>query len=75
MKHDTDLVHAHLVSIEWPVKYDVTNPCSEIMLPEQVLMEPAQITLLRLKGICVFDITESLGMEPELVQKQSCYLS
>ena len=68
------LVHAHLVSIDWPVQTEITNPCSEIMLLEQVLMEPAQITLLRLKGINVFDLTESLGMEPELVHKKSCYL-
>lgn len=67
------LVHAHLVNIDWPVKQSITNPCSEIVLSAPVLMEPAQITLLRLKGITVFDLTESLGMDPELVHKDSCY--
>lgn len=67
------LVYAHLVDIDWPVK-NVQNPCSEILLGKApTLMEPYQITLLRLKGINVFDLTESLGMKPELVHKESCY--
>jgi hypothetical protein len=68
-----NLVKAHLVTIDWPVKTSVTNPCSEIVLSEPVLMEPVQITKLRLLGITVFDITESLGMDGELVHKESCY--
>ncbi len=67
------LVRAHLVSIDWPVKQSVTNPCSEIALSEPVLMEPVQITKLRLMGVSVFDLTESLGMDDELVTKTSCY--
>jgi hypothetical protein len=68
---ENNLVLAHLVMINWPVKNNVVNPCNEISAP--VLMEPSQITLLRLKGISVFDVTESLGMEPELVRKEICY--
>lgn len=62
------LVKAHLVDIDRP---STINPCNEINLP--VLMEPSVITLLRLKGFTVFDYTESLGMEAELVNKNSCY--
>lgn len=60
-------VKAHLVDIDWPV---IRNPCSEINLP--VLMEPKQITLLRLKGIRVYDYTESLDLESESVEQDSC---
>ena len=67
------LVKAHLVTIDWPVQAEVTNPCCEIRLPEQVLMEPVQVLKLRLMGIRVFDYTESLNMDPELVSKESCY--
>jgi hypothetical protein len=62
------LVAAHLVDVTFnkPVK----NPCGEISLP--VLMEPKEITLLRLRGVEVYDYTESLGMESELVDRDSC---
>jgi hypothetical protein len=68
---ENNLVLAHLVMIEWPANRSTVNPCNEISAP--VFMEPAQITLIRLKGISVFDITESLNMEPELVGKEICY--
>jgi hypothetical protein len=61
-------VKAHLVDVDWPVK--LGNPCGEINLP--VLMEPKQITLLRLKGLRIYDYTESLGMESESVDQDSC---
>lgn len=59
-------VIAHLVDVE---SSSIKNPCNEIPLP--VLMEPKEITWLRLKGYTVFDYTESLRMEPELVDKQA----
>jgi hypothetical protein len=65
-------VKAHLVDIDWPVKLAVENPCVEIELPK--LMEPYQITLLQLKGIAVFDYTESLNMDEEWVDKERCYV-
>ena len=61
-------VLAHLVDVDWPVK--TGNLCSEISLP--VLMEPKDITMLRLRGVDVYDYTESLDMEAELVDKTSC---
>lgn len=64
----TKKVKAHLVDIDWPVK--VSNPCNEIALP--ILMRPIDITYLRLKGIRVFDYTESLGMEDEWVDPEVC---
>lgn len=68
-------VKAHLVDIDWPVKATVENPCSEILLKSApVLMEPYQITLLRLRGISVYDYTESLEMPDEWVDKESCYV-
>lgn len=70
---DNDLVLAHLVDIDWPMK-QVSNPCYEIPLDKSMtLMEPRQITKLRLLGIEVYDVTESLGMDAELVSKSSCY--
>lgn len=65
----TKKVKAHLVDIDWPVK--LGNPCSKIALP--VLMRPIDITYLRLKGIGVYDYTESLGMDDEWVDPKSCY--
>jgi hypothetical protein len=65
----TKKVKAHLVDIDWPVKVQ-TNPCNEIALP--VLMKPIDIMYLRLKGIRVFDYTESLNMEDELVNEDFC---
>lgn len=62
-------VLAHLVDIDY--KQPKKNPCGEINLP--VLIEPKNITLLRLKGYEVFDYTESLGMNPELVDKVNCW--
>ncbi len=62
-------VLAHLVDIDH--KRPTKNPCGEINLP--VLIEPKNITLLRLKGYEVFDYTESLGMKPELVDKVNCW--
>lgn len=57
-------VIAHLVDVEHK---EIKNPCNEISLP--VLMEPKEITFLRLQGYTVFDYTESLCMEPEIVDK------
>jgi hypothetical protein len=68
MPQQTNKVLAHLVDVDWPVK---TNPCSEINLP--ILMQPHDVTVLRLRGVQVFDYTESLNMEPELVSRESCY--
>ncbi len=62
-------VKAHLVDVDWPIK--ISNPCREIALP--VLMRPIDITYLRLKGIGVYDYTESLEMEDEWVDLESCY--
>jgi hypothetical protein len=62
-------VAAHLVDIARPIQ---NNPCSEIGLP--VLMRPHHVTLLRLRGVTVFDYTESLGMDDELVSPESCYV-
>lgn len=59
-------VLAHLVDVESP---SIKNPCGEIPLP--VLMEPKEITWLRLRGYTVFDYTESLNMDPEFVNKDS----
>lgn len=61
-------VKAHLVDVKWnkPTK----NPCCEISLP--VLMEPKEITLLRLRGFHVYDYTESLNMEDEIVDQDQC---
>lgn len=59
-------VAAHLVDIEYP---NVKNPCNEISLP--VLVEPKEITWLRLQGYNVFDYTVSLNMEPELIDKEN----
>jgi len=61
-------VKAHLVDVDFG--NPVVNPCSEINLP--VLMEPKQITLLRLKGIRVYDYTESLDLESAFVEQDSC---
>ena len=61
-------VIAHLVDVEPRTK---VNPCGEIPLP--VLMEPKTITKYRLQGFTVFDYTESLNMEPELVDKDQCH--
>ena len=72
-KMDDCLVLAHLVDIDWPMK-QVSNPCCEIPLDKSMtLMEPRQITKLRLLGIGVYDLTESLGMDVERVSKSSCY--
>lgn len=60
-------VFAHLVDVKLKT---VVNPCNEINLP--VLMEPKVITILRLRGEDVYDYTESLGMEAELVDKDVC---
>jgi hypothetical protein len=60
-------VLAHLVDV---TAKHIVNPCNEINLP--VLMEPKEITLLRLRGMDVFDYSESLGMSAELVDKDSC---
>lgn len=65
----TKKVKAHLVDVDWPVK--LGNLCNEIALP--VLMRPIDITYLRLKGIGVYDYTESLEMEDEWVNPESCY--
>lgn len=64
----TELVVAHLVDVDWPVK--LGGLCSEINLP--VLMEPKEITLLRLRGLSVYNYTESLGMGDEYVKKDAC---
>ncbi len=61
-------VIAHLVDVDF--KKPIKNPCSEISLP--VLMEPKEITLMRLTGYDVYDYTESLNMDPALVDKDSC---
>ena len=72
-KMDDNLVLAHLVDIDWPVK-SVSNPCCEILLEKTfTLMEPRQVTKLRLLGISVYDVTESLDMEAVWVSKESCY--
>jgi hypothetical protein len=63
-----NLVAAHLVDIF--VNDTIRNPCNEINLP--VLMEPKEITLLRLRGAEVYDYTESLGMADEMVEKDEC---
>lgn len=63
-----NLVAAHLVDIF--VNDTIRNPCGEIYLP--ILMEPKEITLLRLRGVEVYDYTESLGMNDELVDKDEC---
>jgi hypothetical protein len=60
-------VVAHLVDVTLKT---TVNPCGEISLP--VLMEPREITLLRLRGVDVYDYSESLNMEPELVDRDSC---
>jgi hypothetical protein len=60
-------VPAHLVSI---TPRETVNPCNEIYLP--VFMEPREITMLRLLGLDVYDYTESLGMDAEWVDKDSC---
>ena len=62
-------VKAHLVDVDWPIK--LGNLCNEINLP--VLMRPVDIMYLRLKGIGVYDYTESLEMEDEFVDPESCY--
>jgi hypothetical protein len=63
-----NLVAAHLVDVTFDKS--VKNPCGEISLP--VLMEPREITLLRLRGVDVYDYTESLDMDDELVDKDEC---
>jgi hypothetical protein len=67
-------VKAHLVDIDWPEK-PIENPCCEIPLKwnTAVLMEPKQITKLRLHGITVFDYSEELDMGEEWVDPASCY--
>ena len=73
MIKDDIFVLAHLVDIDWPAK-PMSNPCCEISLDKSMtLMEPRQITKLRLLGIGVYDVTESLGMAADLVSKSSCY--
>lgn len=62
------LVAAHLVDVTFDKS--VKNPCGEISLP--VLMEPKEITLLRLRGVEVYDYTESLNMTDEFVEKSEC---
>ena len=62
------LVAAHLVDVFFNIP--VKNPCNEINLP--VLMEPKEIMLLRLRGAEVYDYTESLGMNDEMVEKDEC---
>lgn len=64
----TELVVAHLVDVER--LDDEKNICRETDFP--VLMEPNEITLLRLRGFSVYDYTESLGMSDEYVKKDSC---
>ena len=64
----TKKVKAHLVDVDWPVK--LGSLCNEIPLP--VLMRPVDITYLRLKGIRVYDYTESLEMDDEWVDPDSC---
>jgi len=61
-------VLAHLVEV---THKQVKNPCGEISLP--VLMEPKDITFLRLKGYDIYDYTESLDMNSELVDRDSCW--
>lgn len=67
-------VKAHLVDIHWPVKA-VRNPCGEIPLKwnTAVLMEPKQITALRLYGIQFYDHTEERQLAVSLVEKSKCY--
>jgi hypothetical protein len=64
-----NLVLAHLVDVDF--KNPVINPCGEIHLP--VLMELKEITLLRLRGVEVYDYSESLDMGDELVEKDACW--
>jgi hypothetical protein len=67
-------VKAHLVDIDWPVKAE-KNPCCEITLRNvntAVLVEPKQITKLRLQGFSVYDYTEALDMDEEWVDQESC---
>ena len=63
-----NLVAAHLVDVVFDKSFK--NPCCEIALP--VLMEPKEITLLRLRGVEVYDYTESLDMSDEFVEKGEC---
>ena len=64
----TELVVAHLVDVER--LDDKKNLYRGTDFP--VLMEPKEITLLRLRGFSVYDYTESLGMGGEYVKKDSC---
>lgn len=67
------VVAAHLVQITWKQPSSTTNPCSEIVLPTVALMQPKHITMLRLQGVDVFDVTESLDMESSQVYQTGCY--
>lgn len=65
-------VNAHLAIISRQ-KGPVRNPCSEILLDEIYLIEPKNILFLQLAGCDVFDLTHSLGLPPEIVNKDQCY--
>lgn len=67
------IVTAHLVQITWKSEVSTKNPCSEIVLPTVALMQPKHITMLRLQGVDVFDVTESLDMEGSRVYATGCY--
>ena len=76
MNHpDKNLVFAHLVIIDRQrTSTQVKNPCGEIHLPpDSILMEPKYITLLRLQGFDVFNVTESLDLDGTWVSRESCY--
>jgi hypothetical protein len=68
------IVIAHLVDIDWPEK-PIENPCCEISLKRNtaVLMEPKQITKLRLLGTSVYDHTEERQLELNFVEQSKCY--
>lgn len=50
----------------------------DVLLPDgterMCFMEPKAIAFYRLKGMKIFDYTISLDMEPELIDKGSCYV-
>lgn len=55
-------VKVHFVDV---VKKDGTT--------EMCFMQPKTITFYRLKGYEIFDYTDSLDMEPEIITLDSCY--
>ena len=67
MLKKTKKVEHYLCDVRYPDEVK-KNPCGEIALP--VLLDKNRILVLQLQGARVFNYTESLCLEPEMLEKE-----